>query len=65
MTNKIQLYSLATPNGQKVSIALEEMGLEYDSHTINILEGDQFSPEFIKINPLEKPCNDCFCATIN
>ncbi|MGH1467373.1 MAG: glutathione binding-like protein [Bdellovibrionales bacterium] len=52
--SKIQLYSLATPNGQKVSIALEEMGLEYDAHTINIMEDDQFTPEFIAINPNSK-----------
>lgn len=54
MSDKIQLYSLATPNGQKVSIALEEMGLDYDAHTINILEGDQFTDHFIKINPNSK-----------
>ncbi|MCK5883726.1 MAG: glutathione S-transferase N-terminal domain-containing protein [Bacteriovoracaceae bacterium] len=51
---KIQLYSLATPNGQKISIALEEMGIPYDSHKINIMKGDQFSPEFISINPNSK-----------
>ncbi len=54
MSDKIQLYSLATPNGQKVSIALEEMGLPYNAHTINIMDGDQFSDEFIKINPNSK-----------
>lgn len=54
MTRQIQLYSLATPNGQKVSIALEEMELPYEAHTINIMKGDQFSPEFIKINPNSK-----------
>jgi GST-like protein len=54
MTGKIQLYSLATPNGQKVSIALEELGLDYDAHTINIMEGDQFSDDFLKINPNSK-----------
>ena len=54
MSDKIQLYSLATPNGQKVSIALEEMGLEYDAHTIDIREGDQFTDEFIAINPNSK-----------
>ncbi|MDX8381283.1 MAG: glutathione binding-like protein [Ghiorsea sp.] len=52
--DKIQLYSLATPNGQKVSIALEEMGLEYDAHLINIMEGDQFTDEYIKISPNSK-----------
>lgn len=54
MTTKIQLYSLATPNGQKVSIALEELGLEYDAHKINIMEGDQFSEDFLKVNPNSK-----------
>ena len=38
----IQLYSLATPNGQKIGIALEEFGLEYDAHTIDIRNGVQF-----------------------
>lgn len=51
---KIQLYSLATPNGQKVSVALEEMQIPYESHTIDIMKGDQFTPEFIKINPNSK-----------
>ena len=51
---KIQLYSLATPNGKKVGIALEEMGLEYESHTINIMKGDQFQEPFVTINPNSK-----------
>lgn len=50
----IKLYSLNTPNGQKVGIALEEMGLSYEPHLINILEGDQFKEEFIRINPNSK-----------
>lgn len=54
MSAKIQLYSLATPNGQKVSIALEEMGLPYDAHRIDIMKGDQFKAEFLKINPNSK-----------
>lgn len=54
MAEKIQLYSLATPNGQKVGIALEEMGLPYDAHLINISKGDQFKPEFVKVNPNSK-----------
>lgn len=52
--NKIQLYSLGTPNGQKVSVALEEMGLPYDAHLINIMQGDQFKDEFVQINPNSK-----------
>ncbi|PRP77597.1 hypothetical protein PROFUN_00458 [Planoprotostelium fungivorum] len=50
-SNKIQLFSLATPNGQKVAIALEELGLEYDAHTINIMKNEQFAPEFLKVSP--------------
>lgn len=54
MSQKLQLYSLATPNGQKIGIALEEMQLEYEAHTINITKGDQFTEDFIKINPNSK-----------
>lgn len=54
MTDKIQLYSLATPNGQKVSIALEEMGIAYDAHKIDIMNGDQFTDHFISVNPNSK-----------
>ena len=50
----IQLYSLATPNGQKVSVALEEMGLAYEPHTIDITKDDQFSDDFVAINPNSK-----------
>jgi GSH-dependent disulfide-bond oxidoreductase len=50
----LQLYSLATPNGQKVSVALEEMGLPYEAHRVNILKGEQFHPDFVKINPNSK-----------
>jgi len=53
-TKKIQLYSLATPNGVKVATALEELGLEYEAHKIDIMKGDQFTPEFIKVNPNSK-----------
>lgn len=52
--SKIQLYSMATPNGQKVSIALEELEVAYDAHLINIMQGDQFGEDFIKINPNSK-----------
>ena len=51
---KIQLYSLATPNGQKASIMLEETGIEYDAHMINIMKDDQFTPEYVAINPNSK-----------
>lgn len=51
MTQTIQLYSLATPNGQKVSIALEEMGLSYEAHTVDIRKDEQHDPEFLALNP--------------
>jgi GST-like protein len=47
----IDLYTWATPNGRKVSIALEEMGLPYEVHTINISKNEQFDPAFLKISP--------------
>jgi len=47
----IDVYSWPTPNGHKVHIALEELGLQYRVHGINIREGDQFKPEFLKISP--------------
>ncbi|AJQ96606.1 glutathione S-transferase N-terminal domain-containing protein [Gynuella sunshinyii] len=50
----IQLYSLATPNGQKVGIMLEETGLEYEAHKIDIMAGDQFDEEFKQLNPNSK-----------
>lgn len=50
----IDLYTLATPNGQKASIALEELGLPYTTHVVNIMEGEQFEPEYLKINPNNK-----------
>jgi len=56
----LQLYSLATPNGVKVTIMLEELlalghaGAEYDAYMIDILEGDQFGSGFVEINPNSK-----------
>lgn len=41
-------------DGPQVGIALEEMGYEYDAHTINIMKNEQFTPEFIAINPNSK-----------
>jgi len=51
MPDAIQLYSLATPNGQKISVCLEEMGLSYDAHLINIMQNDQNDPDFLRISP--------------
>jgi len=50
----IQLYYWPTPNGHKISIMLEEVGLPYQVHPINILKGDQFQPEFLRISPNNK-----------
>ena len=47
----IDLYYWPTPNGWKASIALEEFGLPYEVHKINIGQGDQFAPEFLRISP--------------
>ena len=46
-----EFYTWATPNGRKVSIALEEMGLPYELHTIDITKDEQFAPDFLKIAP--------------
>jgi GST-like protein len=50
----IQLYTWATPNGKKVSIMLEEIGLPYEVHAVNLSEGDQLKPEYLAINPNNK-----------
>jgi len=50
----IDLYYWGTPNGHKISIALEEMGLDYQIFPINILEDDQFQADFLKISPNNK-----------
>ena len=47
----IDFYYWPTPNGHKVSIMLEEAGLPYRVHPINIMEGEQFTEEFLAINP--------------
>lgn len=48
------LYTWTTPNGRKISIALEEMGLPYDCRAIDITKGEQHAPRFLKINPNNK-----------
>lgn len=50
----IDLYTWTTPNGVKISIALEEMGLDYETHAINIGKDEQFAPDFLKISPNNK-----------
>ncbi len=52
--DNIQLYAMTTPNGVKVSIMLEETGLPYDAHLINIIADDQMTPEFLEISPNNK-----------
>ncbi len=51
---RIQLYSLPTPNGVKVSIALEELGLPYEAHRVDFGQNDQLTPEFLSLNPNNK-----------
>ena len=50
----LQLYSLPTPNGVKVSVMLEECGIPYEPHRVDIHAGDQFTPEFLSVNPNNK-----------
>lgn len=50
----IQLFAFDTPNGRKISVALEEMGLPYDVHVIDITRDEQFAPDFLKISPNNK-----------
>lgn len=49
--DRIQLYSLDTPNGVKVSIMLEETGLPYEAHRVDIMNGESHTPEFLSLNP--------------
>ena len=50
----IDLYAFATPNGRKPAILLEEVGLPYTTHKVDISKGEQFSPEYVAINPNSK-----------
>ena len=52
--DRLQLYSLPTPNGVKVSIMLEEIGLPYEPHLVDFGHNDQLSPEFLSLNPNNK-----------
>ncbi|MBD2840065.1 glutathione S-transferase N-terminal domain-containing protein [Pseudomonas sp. JM0905a] len=52
--DRLQLYSLPTPNGVKVSIMLEETGLPYEPHLVSFERNDQMSPEFLSLNPNNK-----------
>jgi GST-like protein len=49
--DRLQLYSLPTPNGVKVSIMLEEIGLPYEPHLVDITKGENGTPEFLSLNP--------------
>jgi GST-like protein len=51
---RLQLYSLPTPNGVKVSIMLEETGLAYEPHLVSFADNEQLSPEFLSLNPNNK-----------
>ena len=50
----ILLYAFDTPNGRKITVALEEMGLPYETHIVDITKGEQFAPEFLAISPNNK-----------
>ncbi|MGH7854578.1 MAG: glutathione S-transferase family protein [Candidatus Binatia bacterium] len=50
----IKLYTWGTPNGKKASIMLEEVGLPYEVHPVNLAEGDQLKPEYLAVNPNNK-----------
>ncbi|MBI5719556.1 MAG: glutathione S-transferase N-terminal domain-containing protein [Burkholderiales bacterium] len=50
----IQLHAFDTPNGRKISVALEEMGLPYDVHVVDITKGEQFAPAFAALSPNHK-----------
>jgi GST-like protein len=50
----IKLFAFDTPNGRKISVALEEMGLDYTVTVVNITKDDQFKPEFLRISPNNK-----------
>lgn len=50
----IDLYTFKTPNGRKISIALEELGIPYKTHSVDISKGEQFKPDFLAINPNNK-----------
>src|SRR6201987_4525318 len=52
--DRIQLFSLPTPNGVKVSVMLEETGLPYEPHLVSFDTNDQLSPEFLSLNPNNK-----------
>ncbi len=49
--DRLQLYSFPTPNGVKVSIALEELGLPYEAHAVDIGKNESWTPEFLSLNP--------------
>src|SRR4051812_28707397 len=50
----IELFAFDTPNGRKISVALEEMAMPYNIHIVDIGKGQQFEPEFLKISPNNK-----------
>ena len=51
---RLQLYSIPTPNGVKIGIALEEMGIAYEGHRLSFADNDQFTSEFLALNPNNK-----------
>ena len=58
----IELYTWGTPNGKKVSIMLEEIGMPYEVHPINIGQGDQFKPEYLPEDLIEEADHSLYSA---
>jgi len=52
-TAEIDFYTFGSTNGHKVAIALEELGLRYEVHTVNVFAGEGQKPEFLALNPVE------------
>jgi GST-like protein len=50
----IELYTYPTPNGQKASVMLEEVGLPYTVHTVDLMKGEQWEPDFLRVSPNNK-----------
>ena len=69
----IELHAYNTPNGRKISVALEEMGLPYRVHVVDITKDEQFKPEFLAISPNNRipaieigraSCRERVCSTV-
>lgn len=62
--DRLQLYSAQTPNGVKISIMLEEIGLPYEAHYVDIAQNESWTPEFLALNPNGKIPARKACPTV-